>query len=259
MTYDIALAPHFGILHLNLSEAGLLIAKCLWFRGEISANVPDSDSYGFHDPNLEDALSKTAQHYSKRLQAAVADGRLTNARIQRTLDGDVIPDKTYVEAMALADWLEDCGVYLGEAFEEEYLSDEDMLVAKVADIVAAERHRRQTGELKVSSSDIEEQALLLFLRQKIVTLETELTPNKAASPAAPITEKQRGAYLNIVGALLGLLLGSSPSGQPYSKFQSQQAIIDAIHANFGEAPGLSQRNLADKFAAGKRTLQAGTQ
>lgn len=61
-------------------------------------------------------------------------------------------------------------------------------------------------------------------------------------------------YLHIVGALLDLLLGRTPSGQPYSSFTTQEAIISAITAHHGERLGISKSTLEAKFAAARRTL-----
>lgn len=252
MPYRTALAPHFGIFHLNLNEAGMLIAKCLWFRGELNIKGADDSAYAFNDKKLEAKLEQTAMHYAVVVQQAIADGRLEASRLSREIEGLIIPDQTFVDALVMADWLEDSGIILGEAFDEEYISLEENLAQKIALSVAAERHRKKTPQ-----HDVPHNAENIFLRQRISALEQQLEKQNRQTPAhAPISEKQRGAYLNIIGSTLGLLLGRSPSGNPYSVFESQQAIIDAIHANFGEAPGLSQRNLADKFAEGKRTLSS---
>ena len=254
---DLSRAPHFGVFHLNLVDAGRLIAKCLWFRGEIDAKITARDSYDFHDPALAAALRKPAAHYRDVLTAAIAEHRLPAARLQRSLSGDILPNETFVETLTLADWLEDHGVLLGEVFEQEYIDTETVLAHRIADLVAAERHRH-AQPVRIAPEDVlPEQAELIFLRHRLAELEAEqVTAKPAHTRHAPITEKQRGAYLNIIGALVGLLLGQSAGGKPYSVFTSQAAIIDAIHGTFGEAPGLSQRNLVDKFAEGKRALQA---
>lgn len=255
---DLSRAPHFGVFHLSLPAAGLLIAKCLWFRGEIDANIAARDSYHFHDQALAKALRRPAAKYRELLVQAVADNRLPAARLQRDLAGDIIAAKTFVEALTLADWLEDHGIVLGEVFDQEYVDVETLLAHRIADLVAAERHRHAQRAPAVPAVELlPEQAELVFLRHRVAALEAELSAAGTADAAhAPITEKQRGAYLNIIGALIGLLLGQSAGGKPYSVFTSQAAIIDAIHGTFGEAPGLSQRNLVDKFAAGKRALRA---
>jgi hypothetical protein len=61
-------------------------------------------------------------------------------------------------------------------------------------------------------------------------------------------------YLHIVGGLLTLLLGRTPSGQPYSRFQTQESIISAMIAHHGNKLGIAERTLEAKFAAARRTL-----
>lgn len=253
------LAPHFGVFHLSLVEAGLLVAKCQWFRGDLKADVPEKDCYRFCDPDLENALSKPATELTSHLKAAVEDGSLVAAVTQRDVRNQLDLDRTYVEALAMADWLEGRGVLLGRAFDDEYLAEETALARKVAELVAVERFRPpQPG--KRSDEQVATDPERMLLRHRVAELEAKIIELKSSDiDRTPVTEKQKSAYLNIIGGLLGLLLGKAPSGLPYSKFETQQAIIDAMHANYGEAPGFSQRNLADKFASGKRALRTSSE
>ena len=68
--------------------------------------------------------------------------------------------------------------------------------------------------------------------------------------------RSEGTYLNIVGGLLTLLLGKSPSGLPYSSFETLEAVISALTAHFGGRSGMSERTLWSKFAAAKRHLSS---
>lgn len=85
----------------------------------------------------------------------------------------------------------------------------------------------------------------------------------SAAHAARVAEDQKtvhlgprseGTYLNIVGGLLTLLLGKSPSGIPYSSFETLEAVISALNAHFGSHSGMSERTLWTKLAAAKRHL-----
>jgi hypothetical protein len=69
------------------------------------------------------------------------------------------------------------------------------------------------------------------------------------------TQRSEGTYLNIVGGLLTLLLGQSPSGKPYSSFGSVESVINALLAHHEGVHGISQRTLQAKFAQAKRNLQ----
>lgn len=256
MPLRLAEAPQFGVYHVNLNEAGLLIAKCLWFRGELRQIKLSKDPYDFFDENLEALLAKPAAHFASILIKPIETGSLPACNIRRDIQDKLLADKTYVDVFKLADWLEARGISLGAAFEEDYLKSETELAAAVAHCTAA---HRQMQRLKPHLSDeaLEAGAEVLFMRHRIAELETEIeTLREPDKHAHPISEKQKLSYLNIIGALLGLLLGMSPSGDRYSKFDNQQAIIDGIHGNFGEPPGLSTRNLQAKFAEARRMLKA---
>lgn len=69
-----------------------------------------------------------------------------------------------------------------------------------------------------------------------------------------VSDRSETAYLHIIGAMLTLLLGHSPSGKPHSVFRSQSAIVDALIAHHKELSGVSKRTLDEKFAAAKRSL-----
>ncbi|ABA74730.1 hypothetical protein K7459_21595 [Pseudomonas fluorescens] len=69
-----------------------------------------------------------------------------------------------------------------------------------------------------------------------------------------VSDRSESVYLNIIGAMVNLFLGYSPSGKPLSTFQSQAAIVDALTAHYKNVPGITKRTLDEKFAAGKRNL-----
>jgi hypothetical protein len=67
-------------------------------------------------------------------------------------------------------------------------------------------------------------------------------------------ERAETTYLNIIGALLGLLVGESPDGKSYSRFASQAAVISALLGRYSGKPGIALRTLEVKFAEAKRSL-----
>jgi len=69
-----------------------------------------------------------------------------------------------------------------------------------------------------------------------------------------LSERSEATYLHIIGGLLMLLLGRSPSGKPYSSFTTQESVINALVEQHGTLAGISERTLLAKFAAAKRTL-----
>jgi hypothetical protein len=81
--------------------------------------------------------------------------------------------------------------------------------------------------------------------------QTRLAKDKQAQEPGPRSES---TYLSIVGALLGLLLGKSPGGAPYSSFHTIESVIDAVLAHHNGRPGFSERTLWTKFSQAKRHL-----
>ena len=72
------------------------------------------------------------------------------------------------------------------------------------------------------------------------TADTDLTPRREIT------------YQYAVSALVHLLLGRSPTGVPYSSFRSQDAIVSALVAHYGDRPGIGERTLHGLFAAANK-------
>jgi hypothetical protein len=77
---------------------------------------------------------------------------------------------------------------------------------------------------------------------------------RSTASGTPLGPRSETTYLHILGGLLTLLLGTSPSGRRYSSFASQEAIISALIAHHGERLGIAERTLQAKFAAARRAL-----
>lgn len=86
--------------------------------------------------------------------------------------------------------------------------------------------------------------------------EAEALSQVASRQDATLGERAETTYLNIIGGLLGLLLGKSPSGNPYSSFKTQAAVIAALLGNYPAKAGLSERTLQQKFAEAKSRLDS---
>ncbi|MBN6774226.1 hypothetical protein JRG42_12410 [Pseudomonas granadensis] len=79
--------------------------------------------------------------------------------------------------------------------------------------------------------------------------------DKKVSPLR-LTISAETTYLNVIGALLTLLLGHSPSGKRYSSFRSLESVIRALISHHDGRPGITQRTLWTTFAQAKRHLSA---
>jgi hypothetical protein len=110
---------------------------------------------------------------------------------------------------------------------------------------------RDALQLQLRNTQTLYQGLLAEL--KTAGLEREGLQALLKSQGAP-SPRSELVYLHIIGALLKLLLGCSPSGKPHSVFRSQAAIVSALTAYFESVPGITKRTLDEKFAAAKRSL-----
>ncbi|WP_126979490.1 hypothetical protein [Saezia sanguinis] len=97
---------------------------------------------------------------------------------------------------------------------------------------------------------------ILLYEEKLTELKRSLEKKQAPTDSSPIRLHQRSesTYLSIIGALLWLILGSTPSGKPYSILKNLEAVITIILAQYKGYPGLSECNLRTKFAAAKKSL-----
>lgn len=95
----------------------------------------------------------------------------------------------------------------------------------------------------------------LHREHKILARKQEAIPSIIDQPAV-LSGRSESTYLNIIGGMLGLLLGQSPAGQPYSTFRTQESVISALIAHHDGRLGISERTLQAKFAAANRTLSA---
>lgn len=79
-----------------------------------------------------------------------------------------------------------------------------------------------------------------------------------ACAQCPISDRAEATYLNIIGGMLDLMLGQSPSGTPYSSFKTQEAVVSALVTHHSGAMGIAERTLNGKFATARRRLRSAT-
>lgn len=80
--------------------------------------------------------------------------------------------------------------------------------------------------------------------------------DRAADKEKPLGKREETTLLNITGALLSLLLGKTPAGNPQSVFKDQAAVIDALLASHEGKAGIAKRTLEEKLAQAKRSLSS---
>lgn len=98
-----------------------------------------------------------------------------------------------------------------------------------------------------ASAIIQEKKQLITERDKLrKLLDEQGAPGKRAETT----------YLNIIGGLVDLMLGTTPGGQKGSAYANQSAIISALLAHHGGKPGIAESTLEQKFSEAKKSIQA---
>lgn len=69
-----------------------------------------------------------------------------------------------------------------------------------------------------------------------------------------VGDREESTYLNIIGGLLGLMLGKSPAGVEQSVYINQATIISALLGHYSHKAGLSPRTLDSKFAKANKSI-----
>jgi len=103
-----------------------------------------------------------------------------------------------------------------------------------------------------SLSEERERALIEMKQSQAALMKTAVA--RSSAPTDELGPRSERTYQHIIAGLVGLLLGQSPGGQPYSSFETQEAIISALIGNYGGRLGITERTLAAKFAAARRAL-----
>lgn len=116
-----------------------------------------------------------------------------------------------------------------------------MLVEQLALKSALEQSRRQLRELQEKHDALLKQSTVI-----------------PACAQCPISDRAEATYLNIIGGMLELMLGQSPSGAPYSSFKTQEAVVSALVAHHRGVMGIAERTLNGKFATARRRLHSAT-
>lgn len=116
-----------------------------------------------------------------------------------------------------------------------------MLVERMALKSALEQSKRQLHELQEKHDGLLKQSTVI-----------------PACSQCPISDRAEATYLNIIGGMLELILGQSPSGAPYSSFKTQEAVVSALVAHHSGVMGIAERTLNGKFATARRRLHSAT-
>src|SRR3546814_19542361 len=116
-----------------------------------------------------------------------------------------------------------------------------MLVERLALKSALEQSKRQLRELQGKHDALLKQSTVI-----------------PACSQCPISDRAEATYLNIIGGMLELMLGQSPSGTPYSSFKTQEAVVSALVAPHHGVMRIAERTLNVTFAPSRRRPHSAT-
>ncbi|WP_225084819.1 hypothetical protein U1R68_09615 [Pectobacterium colocasium] len=92
------------------------------------------------------------------------------------------------------------------------------------------------------------------IKDDYLSLQANCASAMLNSTQSALGERSESTYLTVIGALISLYNQHSPSGQAYTLFTSQDAVISALIAHYGDKRGISKSTLENKFAQAKRLL-----
>jgi hypothetical protein len=147
---------------------------------------------------------------------------------------------------------------------KEFILENDTPKEKAEELLRAHAERRteflakrkaKPSERYYPAGGLPEDAVYVVRTAALRDFENSVL-NVPVTSDKPINRREETTLLNITGALLSLLIGSTPAGKPQSVFRSQAAVIDAMLVTHAGKPGISARTLEEKFAEAKRSLSA---
>jgi len=105
----------------------------------------------------------------------------------------------------------------------------------------------------MSLEDVKSDAVFLF--EEVLRIEAKLMRSpKDQKENSGLSTRERNNLLALIGGLVGLMLGKSPSGKKNSIFQDQVAISAALIAHYPNVEGFGESTLEQKFAEANKRI-----
>lgn len=164
------------------------------------------------------------------------------------VEGHVKPERRHLRGKDLRSWI-----------AEEYPNDKP---AFLFDEIERKTHSSITTDVYLALK-AEKEALTAKLIE--ITRERDDLLMKSASlescikkmtpSTKEVGDRAETTFLNIIGGLLGLMLGNSPSGQKQSIYNNQASIISALLGHYSGKAGITDRTLEQKFSDANKSIK----
>ena len=210
---------NFGIGCLTIDEAAALIAKCLFFEGELEISWENHDDiHSIFDPKLDKVLRKDISRFRDRLISAVVDSTLKAEKIQRDFDESIIAEETFIQDEVLEEWLQERGIELGDHYAD-YVDFQSDLFFHIQKSIEAEYLKKTKPALQEQCKNLNESDYLIMF-EKIARLEKELS-KRTDDEEKPLSARERDS-------LLKLAIGMAVSGYAYDPEKSRNSAIGEL-------------------------------
>jgi len=180
---------------------------------------------------------------SRTLPASRENGKVT--------DEHIAPERRHVSREHLKAWI----AKEHPADKPAFLFDE--IERKTHAAINADAFRALQADrdaLKARIDKAEEWAKTIIAEKNALLGERDSLRAMVDKANAPGGRSEK-TYLNIIGGLLALMLGKSPSGKSQSSFENQGAVISAMLAHYGHIKGMGDSNLEKIMADANKTLK----
>lgn len=221
---------NFGIYHLNVEEAAILIAKCLFLDGGIKAEYTTYDGISIHAPGLEKALEKHILEMGRTLINGIKQGTLKADQISRTLNELIIPEETYIENDVLIKWLEERNIYITGDWYQEYADEQIEIMGAVVAAIEIARAKYRNPKIYEEYKRTHENDDAFTQHVKIAELQSELKHYRErpkVKPEKPLSKNERGTLLEIILGMAVDKYGYDASN-PDKKSGVPKAISDSL-------------------------------
>lgn len=243
----------FSVYHIPVAAALWCGVPAEQVAGELRIAVSIGQSNALGRAILRHPYLKCLEPRIRAIHAAIDSGDLQVCREDgRKIDDHVAYERRHVYGLDLKEWAKKIAPTERPAF----LFDQIERDTHSAISVEAYRIIKAANDAKdIKLSQAHER--IKDLTEEVSRAEAQLKGMQAMidGMAAPGIRAET-TYENIIGGLLGLMVGKTPAGKSQSVFENQSAIIYAMLGHYPGKPGISARTLEDKFAAAKKALAA---
>lgn len=193
--YPMRTFDNFGLGYLNISEAAVLIVKCLKNKG-VGCCGFDKEWVPLIDPEFDKNNRDEINDFQALLIKAITEEKIRTKVIKRDLKESIIPNETYIKAEDLQNWAEERGLYLGPPFDE-FVDFQEEVVKKIHKFIEGEYAKLCDPKIEKNSEAIDEAELMTQLYE-LRTLKYEIDQAATSKKEKPISTRERETLLKMI-------------------------------------------------------------